>query len=173
VQAVQRRAVQQEQRADGLDLALKQVRVAKASITTSIPAVTLMGEALEPPTVERVGGTEGRVPDTLRFAFRQEPFTIGALVLPMRAPQRSWMHVEVVTDPVVQRIRVGCGPPNRANNGIRPVALTIEAPRWAKVAIDSVEVAPEACNPTRRSWLRDWRTLTVLGLFGVSQVVHE
>ena len=121
--AVQRRAVQAEQKADSLDRALGQVRAGWAQFRTSVRGLSVVAKS-ETMFVS--------LPDSARhatFDLRQEPYTLHAAVEAPRGPSPWTMAARVDLDTIAMEARVGCG---RADaGGVRAAALTVVAPRWA------------------------------------------
>lgn len=157
-QALQRRAVQAELKADKLDAALKLSSAARAGLTGEIE--NFKGLAI---AAKNVMETESGTTIHARWAFRQAPYTISLGVSVKHPPAASILDsLNIALDRVPMALRVGCGPPKRENNGIRPASLTVMVPNWFRVSIDSVDVAPGTCNPKEaRGWWKDPKTWTL------------
>lgn len=148
---VERRAIQQRQRADDLDRALGRERIALAAATVRI-------QGLEA-TLASVGGVREdsgvRVAD---FEVRQPPYTIEATASLPPAPRPASLRVGITLDTIPLQLRLGCGPADAG--GIRPATTTILGPPWATLSLGRVEQDPSLCRspalakrgPSRVKW---------------------
>jgi hypothetical protein len=137
VRVVERRAQQQEQRADNLDRTLRAHRLARISTQVRVAA---LDTAVRTDTVYVTVDSTRRS----RFTVRQAPYTVvGEIAL--RPSRRDSVSLHVELDSIALEVRLSCQrgvgtPVNRAS-----VALV--APRWARVVIGVVEQAASVCNP--------------------------
>jgi hypothetical protein len=132
-----RRAVQEVQRADVLDKALRLERVTRDKLRATIAELR---SAPRSDTVQVVG-TDGERRAT--FDVRQAPYTVRAEVSLPAAPGRGRMDVRVKLDTLALDVHVGCGAANAA--GVRAATAIVVAPKWASVRLGSVEQAPRVC----------------------------
>lgn len=133
--AFQRRVIQERQRADDLDKALKLERIARVAARLE---VSELRAALSAPVTELEGVRSGT------FSLREEPYTIAATATLPPPPSQGTLGVSITLDPLTMRLRLSCGPTN--TDGIRPALVTMFTPRWATVVLDSVSQAPELCR---------------------------
>lgn len=167
--AVQRRAVQAEQRGDSIDKALKLERKLKVDAFGSVARVTL-GGAVTRVSVSSIG-TNDRTPaprsDTLAtlareassidsLHFRARPYTVAGAIF-HRPPAPDSLELAIDLDTVPIGIRASCGAKNA--NGIRAAELTAITPDWFHVELSNVSQAPELCNPRPKSWRASWLSL--------------
>ena len=160
--AVQRRAVQAEQRVDSLDRALGQVRAGWAQFRTSVRGLNAMAKS----ETVYVSATDSARHAT--FDLRQAPYTVHAAVEAPPAPAPWTMAARVDLDTIAMDARVGCGRADR--NGVRSAALTVVGPTWASVRLGRVEQLPEVCTAPDRVARSGLRALLgdVVGRLGVS-----
>jgi hypothetical protein len=138
LQGVQKLVVQEQQRTDALSRALKQVQVFAGSLQLQVAQLrtTLAGTAT---TEDSAGVRHGdfRV-DSIR------PYHVTAAVDLPRPPRLGVLRLGISQDPMPLRARLGCLPKN--SDGLRPASLTLIAPEYATVRLDSLSQAPEVCN---------------------------
>ena len=137
VRVVERRALQQQQRADDLDRKLRARRLARVSTQLRVAALD---------TAVRTDTAYLTIDSTRRsrFTARQAPYTVvGEIAL--RPSQRDSVSLHIELDSIPLEVRLSCRrgigtPVNRAS-------VAVVAPRWASVVIGVVEQAPSICNP--------------------------
>lgn len=152
LQAVQRLALQQQQKADALDRALQLERIAAAGLRATIRK--LEASIAGAPVLEDTA-TKTR---TGSFDYREPPYTIVARVTLPPPPAAGRLQLSVVLDPVPLQLRLGCGPPDV--HGIRPASATLTGPPWATLELGAVEQSPDLCKspalkpkgPSRTKW---------------------
>lgn len=164
--AVQRRAIQQRQRADSLDRALGLER--RARVLVELRADSLLAVATAVVTADSADSVR-----RARFEVREVPYTATADVVLPRPPTKGRLSLRVGLDPAPLELRIGCGAPRE---GIRPATVTAVGPPWLSLALTSVEQDPAVCQaapglPTKKKPL-PWREglilllgLRVLGAF--------
>lgn len=154
---VERLLVQERQRADALDRALKLVRVVNLRQTLVIDSLSAVIPG-QPVTESAEGVREGR------FSYRQIPYSASAIVRLPPAPEAGLLDLTVALDPVPLKVRLGC----RSVRGRAPFAVAVvEGPDWARIQLDSVSQSPAICQPPAPK--RTARTLAVgagVGLLG-------
>lgn len=147
---VERRAIQQQQRADALDRALGRERIARVEATARVAQLeTILAGA---PVRE---DSTARVAD---FTVRQAPYTVTATATLPRPPLTASLRLGVTLDPIPLHLRLGCGPADRS--GIRPASATLIGPTWADLQLGTVEQSPDLCHspaltskgPSRLRW---------------------
>lgn len=169
-QAVQRRALQVEQRSDSLDRALKLERKAKGDIRLDYQAVLALNE-----TAKRVIADSS---DSVRYGswvFKNDPRTpqFDSIAIDVRVPRPPALPVvdlAIGFRPTPLSYRLSCGAPDPLNYGVRAAQLTVTAPKWLRVYISDVEQDPALCNPPPapgKSWFADWRTWVLAGTAGL------
>lgn len=158
--AVQRRAVQQQQRADGLDRALGLER--RARVLVELRADSLQAEAMAAVTADSADSVR-----RARFEVREPPYTATADVAIPRPPALGHLSLHVALDPARLEVRIGCG---QAREGVRQATVTAVGPRWLSLDLTSVEQDPAVCQapmglPRKKKPL-PWREgfIVVLGL---------
>ena len=161
--AVQRRAVQQRQRADSLDRALGLER--RARVLVELRADSLLTVATEAVTADSADSVR-----RARFEVREAPYTATAEVALPRPPASGNLSLRVGLDPAPLEVRIGCGP---ARDGIRPATVTAVGPRWLSLHLTSIEQDPTVCQappglPRKKKSL-PWREglILLLGLRAV------
>ncbi len=128
----QRRAVQAAQRADALDRALGEARMARATVQVATAG-------LDTAVVVPVPGTTQ--------VIRQAPYTLAIEGSPgVRLDTAASIRLRVTTDTLTLDVRVGCGVASHL--GVRPASVSVSAPTWAHVALNQVEQDPLVCNAT-------------------------
>lgn len=164
--AVQRRAVQQRQRADSLDRALGLER--RARVLVELRADSLHAVATAAVTADSADSVR-----RARFEVREPPYTATADVALPRPPATGRLSLRVGLDPAPLELRIGCG---TARGGIRPATVTAVGPRWLAFKLAAVEQDPAVCQapaglPPKKKPL-PWREglilllgLRVLGVF--------
>lgn len=159
-QAVQRRVVQEQQRADALDRALGLERKARFGLGIQVAKLDTSGTA-----AQRAGDQpDVRYIDLDIKASRTQPFTLRGTIVSYPLPQPAHWDLTLALEPIPLRARLGCGAPVRENNGVRPAQFTVEAPAWARVTIENATQDDAICNQKKSSWATDWKTLTLTGL---------
>jgi len=134
--AVQRRAVQQRQRADSLDRALGLER--RARVRVELRADSLQAVATAAVTADSADGVRRS-----RFEVREPPYTATADVALPRPPATGSLSLRVGLDPAPLEVRIGCAAPR---GGIRPATVTAVGPRWLALELASVEQDPAVCQ---------------------------
>lgn len=164
--AVQRRTIQQRQRADSLDRALGLERRARVR-------VQLRADSLQAVATTAVTADSGDSVRRARFEVREPPYTATADVALPRPPATGQLSLRVGLDPAPLELRIGCG---TARGGIRPATVTAVGPRWLALELAAVEQDPAVCQappglPPKKKPL-PWREglilllgLRVLGVF--------
>ncbi len=126
----QRRAVQEAQRADALDGALHEERVARADVTVIVPTVDTTIAMPRPGTSEKI---------------RQGPYSIEVdHTTPAAGDSAPVLGLRVALDTLHLGVRIGCG--TAARGGVRPASVSVLAPSWAQVRLDQVEQEPTVCQ---------------------------
>jgi hypothetical protein len=158
--AVQRRAIQQRQRADSLDRAVGLERRARV-------LVELRADSLHAVATAAVAADSADSVRRARFDVRKPPYTATADVAIPRPPASGWLSLRVGLDPAPLELRIGCGPPRE---GIRPATVTAVGPRWLSLELASVEQDPAVCQAPvglpRKTKPLPWREglILILGL---------
>lgn len=134
--AVQRRAVQQRQRADSLDHALGLER--RARVLVELRADSLLAVATAAVTADSADSVR-----RARFEVREPPYTATADVALPRPPASGSLSLRVGLDPAPLELRIGCGTPRE---GIRPATVTAVGPRWLSLDLAAVEQDPAVCQ---------------------------
>lgn len=134
--AVQRRAIQQHQRADSLDRTLGLER--RARILVELQADSLQAVATAAVTADSVDSVR-----RARFEVREPPYTATADVALPRPPATGQLSLRVGLDPAPLELRIGCG---TARGGIRPATVTALGPPWLALELASVEQDPAVCQ---------------------------
>jgi hypothetical protein len=152
----ERRAVQETQRADALDKALKRERAANVALTVTVPEVSTTAPILS--TSDSGDIRRGK------FQIRQEPFTVsGAIELP-KPPGDGKLDMNIALDPLRLNLRLQCGA--KGPQGLRPATAAVFGPSWASIGLDTVSQTREVCNPKpKRSVVRS-AVLIGLGFLG-------
>lgn len=151
LQAVQRRAVQQQQRADKLDRALGLERIASAQLTATVRRLEIT--LAEAPVVEDAAGSRSG-----SWAYRETPYTVEATAVLPKPPAVGTFSARILLDPVPLQLRLGCSPANR--DGIREASATLTGPTWAELSLGAIEQSPDLCQspalkpkpPSRLKW---------------------
>ncbi|MGE3795689.1 MAG: hypothetical protein AB7I38_17435 [Dehalococcoidia bacterium] len=158
--AVQRRAAQQQQRADSLDRALGLER--RARVVVELRADSLQALATAAVTADSADSVR-----RARFEVREAPYTATAAVALPRPPAAGSLSLRVGLDPAPLELRIGCGP---AREGIRPATVTAVGPRWLSLKLATIEQDPAVCQapaglPRKKKSL-PWRegAILLLGL---------
>lgn len=133
---VQRRAIQQRQRADSLDRALGLER--RARVAVELRADSLQAVSTAAVTVDSADSVR-----RARFEVRESPYTATADVALPRPPASGKLSLRVGLDPAPLELRIGCGAPR---DGIRPATATAVGPRWLSLELASVEQDPAVCQ---------------------------
>lgn len=131
-------AVQEKQRGDALDRALGLERIANANLRATIRGFQQNIGSSDPVVVTP---DDERVAD---FHVRQPPYTVDATATLPPPPRRGSLALSVALDPVPLGMRLGCAPANAG--GIRAAEVSVVAPPWARVQLDSVSQSPELCR---------------------------
>ncbi|MBK7350769.1 MAG: hypothetical protein IPI92_13010 [Gemmatimonadetes bacterium] len=164
--AVQRRTIQQRQRADSLDRALGLERRARVLVELRADSLQVLATA----TVTADSADSVR---RARFEVREPPYTATADVALPRPPATGQLSLRVGLAPAPLELRIGCG---AARGGIRPATVTAVGPRWLALELAAVEQDPAVCQapaglPPKKKPL-PWREglilllgLRVLGVF--------
>lgn len=151
VQGYERRIVQEEQKRDALDKALKRERAANAVLTLRIKGVDTIFAA----NVTEVDSVRIGV-----FGLRQAPFTVKGSVRLPPPPRPGDVNLQIEVDPLRMNIRLGCHP--KDNQGFRRASVFVSLPAWAQAGIDTVSQSREVCNPPKQK--NTVKTIAALGL---------
>lgn len=144
--AVERRVIQEKQRADALDRALGRERIAKVGLLATVDSLKVVASSI-------VDTTSPEGTRFLAFQIDTTPYRGTANVtLPPTTPPT--MDLRLALDPIPLQLRLGCGDPV---NGIRPATATALGPAWASLRLDSLSQSPDLCQspalrPRRSSW---------------------
>ena len=143
---VERRVIQERQRADALDRSLARERIARAVLVARIDSLRVVTASVTDSTgadsVRRVSFTVDTVPYS----------GIANVTLPPTAPATLDLWLAIAPIPV--HLRLGCGP---AVNGIRPATATAFGPAWATLSLDSLSQSPDLCrSPALTRSPRKW-----------------
>lgn len=138
VQMYRHLAVQQDQRADALDRALKLERIGKAEMVLQLDSLRRQSIASSQPVTEDSSGIR-----RAEFHLRQAPYTVAADVELPPAPNLGRLDLAIALDPINIGIRNWCSPPNA--DGIRTASTSATAPRWAPVRFGEVQQDPSLC----------------------------
>ncbi len=148
----EQRAVQATERADALDRALGEARVAQVEVRVATAQMDTTVAMPEP------GGEQ---------VVRQAPYTLSIERPATRsADSASAIGVRIVSDTLKLGMRIGCGAPGRL--GVRSASVSVSAPTWASVALDQVEQDPSVCNVAVVSVVRGGVIGRLLGRVGVT-----
>lgn len=164
-QALQRRAVQEKPRADRLDVAAHQTPAALVGLVIDIPKVDTTARGT---STDETGGVRDISFDSVKVG----PFVLWADITSPPAPQSPIGHFAVgLADSMKVQVRLGCGEPDRMNNGVRPASVIVTVPKWTHAKLEIPRLEPEVCNPKPQNWLTDLRTLglVVLTVFAAAR----
>lgn len=131
-----RRMVQEKQKRDALDKALKLER--KVNVVGSVVLAPL-DTTLSAPVTDV---------DDVRSAIwnlRKEPYTITASATLPPPPAQALIEMRIRLDTLRWNLRVSCGP--RGFQGLRTANAVVLVPRWATVSLDTLSQTREVCNP--------------------------
>ena len=146
IRAVERRVVQERQRADALDRALGRERIARVGLSLKVDSL-LARVVASSDTVQDGTRTIGFEVDTVSFRG-----SVTVRVPPSPAP--PVMDLRLVVNPIPLQLRLGCGDPV---NGIRPATATALGPAWAPLRLDSLSQSPDLCqSPALRQKRSSW-----------------
>lgn len=134
---VERRVVQEKQRADALDRALGRERIARANIMAVVDSLSVVAKA-DKDSYNSVDSTR-----TLVFAVDTVPYSGFANVELPPAPATPTLDLRLSVAPVPLSLRLGCG---SSVNGIRPATVALVGPRWAALSLDSLSQSPDLCR---------------------------
>jgi hypothetical protein len=137
---VERLAVQQAQRRDELDHALRRERLARYAMTVRAESLAMVAQAV---TEAETADASSSIRRT-SFRIRQAPYTIAADVALSGAPDTGTMSIHVALDTLRLETRIGCAASNAA--GLREATVSVTGPRWASVRFDRVEQSPDLCG---------------------------
>jgi len=137
--AVERRVVQQRQRADSLDRALGLERRARVR-------VELRADSLQAVATAAVMADSADSVRRALFDVREPPYTATADVALPRPPALGRLSLHVGLDPAPLEVRISCGV---SRDGIRPATVTAVGPRWLSLELASVEQDPAVCQAAR------------------------
>jgi hypothetical protein len=159
--AVQRRAVQQRERADSINRALGLERQARVQVELRVDS--LLAVATAAVTADSADSVR-----RARFEVREAPYSATADVVLPRPPGVGQLSLRVGLDPAPIELRIGCG---ASRDGVRPATVTAVGPRWLSLELASVEQDPAACQappglPRKKKQPLPWREglLVLLGL---------
>jgi hypothetical protein len=137
----QRRAVQQEQRGDVLDRALRLERRAKVAATLELPRVrSTVGGDVVASSDSTATGTDTR---RAHFVIEEAGYTGNADVAFPRPPGRPELSLDLGMRPIPLELRIGCSA--ASGDGARAASANMTAPRWAKLTLTSVEQEAAVC----------------------------
>lgn len=135
VKVYRRMAMQERQRADDLDRALKTERVARL---LAVAVIDSLRAFLRPVDTVVVTPEDTRVQS---FNLRQVPYTIDATAsLPPRGI--GSLRVGINLDPIPLNVRLACKP---------KVEALVIPPSWARVQLDSLSFDPSVCHAAPKS----------------------
>lgn len=144
---VERRVIQEKQRADALDRALGRERIAKVGLLAMIDSLIVVTSSV----------TDSTSPEGTRFLTFQidtTPYHGEALVKVPPQPLTASLDLRLALDPIPLHLRLGCGP---AANGIRPATATLLGPPWASLRLDSLSQSETLCqSPALRQKRSSW-----------------
>jgi hypothetical protein len=137
----QRAAVQERQRADGLDRALGQDRVALASLTLVVDSLRT-GFQVASESGGRLAADSASLPDTASWHFARDVWTADLWVHWARTPEAD-LSVHLAPPHIEQRF--DCGPPGPG--GVRPASLNVTvSPAAYHAMLGTPQIDPAACN---------------------------
>jgi hypothetical protein len=142
LRAVERRAIQAEQKADALDRSLRTERVVRDQLQARIATLTAHVQS-DTAISDSADGTRRAT-----FDIRDAPYTVRADVTLPRPPQPGAMRLRVELDTLGLALSVACGEPNEF--GVRAATARVIAPVWATVRLNRVEQAPSVCAAAAR-----------------------
>lgn len=130
----ERRAIQQEQRADDLDRDLGRERRARVALVAQVES--LQTTATTTPVYRA---------DTATAAFdvTAPPYHAQVDVVIPPPPSPALLDLAVTLDPAPMEVRLGCGP---SVNGLRPATVAVIPPPWLDVDLTQVEQDPDVCQ---------------------------
>lgn len=137
--AMERRAIQQGQRADSLDRALGRTRVAMVDLAAAVRQLT---------AIETAPVTEDSLTRKATFTVRQPPYTARAEVALPHPPAEGRLALTVALDTAHIGVRLQCGKVDPF--GVRPATVLTTTPSWLSLRLDNVQQAPEICSPTKK-----------------------
>lgn len=132
----QRRSVQEIQRGDRLDRALRQERIARLGLQAQLAALDT--SVTGGPTSETLGVRSGH------FDIRKPPYTIQADAFLPAPPAAGTLDLDIQLDTLKLGLRLGCLAPNDV--GIRAAQVTTFGPPWAKIQLGEVSQSPDLCR---------------------------
>ena len=130
----QRQSVQVTQKASQLDHELGLLNKANYGLTVKLDSVS--AQAVAPVVVSA---------DSLsaKFHVKQAPYTVEADVS-LRRIGTGRIDLSITQDPLGLLVKLGCGPEVR---GVRPASVSVLAPKYATVRLDSLSQDPGVCSP--------------------------
>lgn len=139
----ERRAVQQQQRGDALDRALRVERRARVAVRLELPRVMskTMGAAA---ALDSSGGGGGNDVRRAHFTIEQAWYSGSADVALPPAPERPQLSLDLGMRPIPLEVRLGCSA--RSASGVRRASATVAAPAWAKLTLTNVEQDVVVCS---------------------------
>lgn len=160
---VERRAIQEKQRADALDRALGRERIARVGLEARVDSLRLITGAVIDTVVDGARSITFEI-DTIPYYGRAivwvPPQTIlaGGDSMVSPRPERPTLDLRLSVTPIPLSLRLGCG---EAVQGIRPATVTLYGPRWATLSLDSLSQSPDLCRspalqprgPRRLTWI--------------------
>lgn len=154
---VARLMLQEHQRSDDVDRALRQVRVMTADLRVLVAALSVKQAS--------TGDVTRGAGDTLRghFDVRQPPYTVAAdVALPQQGRGVLALHVKM--DAAALAVHVGCSTAVRPG-GVRDAQLTVRTDSWLTVTAPQVTQDAQVCSPgtkqpDERAW---WRPTVSVG----------
>lgn len=140
----QRQAVQQDQRADSIDRALRLERTALAGLRATVRELRASARSTGDVVVTRVTrGSDSATVRTGTFYVRDAPFTVNATAT-LPDSGRGSLDVAVTLDPIPLTVRPACTAPDA--HGIRSAVVSVQAPPWARVELTRVEQDEGVCR---------------------------
>jgi hypothetical protein len=168
VRLFERRAIQQDQRADALDRDLGRERRARVALVAQVES--LQTTATTTPTYRADTATAN-------FIVTSPPYHAKVDVVVPPPPTPATLELAITLDPAPVEVRLGCGP---ASNGLRPATVLVAPPSWLDIDLTLVEQDPDVCQSPillRPSGLLSVRIpawvalLTTLAAFGLGLTV--
>lgn len=146
----QRRAVQAEIQRDAVAEELAQESRARAELELTVATRDTAGlPSPGPVTVDTAGVREASI------TWRREPFTVDVRARVPPPPDSARWDISAALDALHMDLRVACGEAP-AGREVRPANVTVGAPAWATVRLDSVRTAAHVCNPEPGGLLFGW-----------------
>lgn len=148
-----RRVVQETQRADSLDKAMRETRQSRTDVGVTIAkgSGSASGAVHVVYVPVNAGSGAPRADSTdvrsSRFDVTAGVFQVVADVTLPAPPAVGTMAATVTAPKIPLSIREYCG---SVTDGVRRADAVVTGPTWATIGIDHVESSPEMCNPTMK-----------------------